>query len=169
MDFSGREAARSRKIVLAIGLPGCGKSTYFARKRIVPLSSDWIRQLLYDNPADQRRPDVVFRVLRYLLCRRLESGARINYVDATNLTRREREPFFRIAEEFGCAVEALFFDVPLEICLERNRKRVREVPEEAIQRMAKRLEPPSREEGFRRILMVRPRPVGSAMQQHGAG
>ena len=48
--------AKRGKVVVAIGLPGAGKSTYFARKKIVPLSSDLIRELLYDNAGDQRHP-----------------------------------------------------------------------------------------------------------------
>lgn len=146
-----------KRIVLAIGLPGSGKSTYFTRRGITPLSSDLLRRLLYDDSTDQRLPHLVFRALRYLLRARLLAGRRVNYVDATNLTRRDRSHFFRIAEDFGCAVDAIYFDVPLEECLERNRRRRRRVPEGAVRRMASKLEPPSDEEGFRHISVVRPR------------
>ena len=156
---------------MAIGLPGAGKSTYFARKGIVPLSSDMIRELLYDNAADQRHLEWVFAALRDLLRRRLAAGAQTTYIDATNLTRFFRRPFLQIAHEFGCTAEALYFYVPLEVCLERNRKRknlpagtardARGVPEDVLRRTARRIEPPMREEGFSRIVVAQSAPKGS--------
>ncbi len=153
---------------MAIGLPGAGKSTYFARRGIVPLASDLVRQLLYDNAADQRHPERVFAILRELLRCRLASGMRTTYIDATNLTRHYRRPYFELARQFGCQAEALYFDVPLEICLARNRNpgdrnrghgkqgRSRAVPEMALRCMAGELELPTRKEGFVRIRRVRP-------------
>jgi predicted kinase len=153
-DASARHPAEP-VIVVAIGLPGSGKSTYFSRQGIQPLSSDRLREWLLGDEADQRFPEYVFSALRYLLRMRLLIGHRVTYIDATNLTRRERAAYFTLARRFGCAVEALYFDVPLDLCLARNRLRPRQVPEEKVRQMAERLEPPSAAEGFRRITVLR--------------
>src|SRR5580698_1101525 len=41
-------------VVLAIGLPGSGKSSWFKRHNVVPLSSDMVRSLLFDDVREQR-------------------------------------------------------------------------------------------------------------------
>ena len=143
------------QIVLAVGLPGSGKSTYFARRGIHPLSSDVLRLWLLDDQTDQTRQAWVFRALRYLLRLRLLLGRPRNYVDATNLTRRERRFYFRMGARYGYDLEAIYFDVPVEVCRQRNRRRHRIVPEEAMHQMAQKLSSPSFEEGFTRILIVR--------------
>ena len=149
-----KEQKRGR-IILAVGLPGSGKSTYFARRGIHPLSSDTLRLWLLDDETDQSFQSGVFRALRYLLELRLRRGRPRNYVDATNLNPKERRPYFRLADRYGYELEAIFFDVPAEVCRERNRRRGRHVPEEAMDRMARRLRPPTLEEGFAKITVVK--------------
>ena len=78
-----------------------------------------------------------------------------NYVDATNLSPHERKQWIKMAKSFGYEVQAVFFDVPLSVCLERNSKRDRQVTDEVMQKMAERLKPPSFKEGFEKITIVR--------------
>jgi predicted kinase len=142
-------------VVLSIGLPGSGKSTWFKRHNILPLSSDMVRILLFDDVTEQRYQDLVFSTLRSMLRARLLARRPWNYVDATNLSPHERRSWVKLAHDFGYEAHAVFFDVPPEVCIERNRRRERNVPEDVMQRMAAKLRPPKFEEGFAKITVVR--------------
>jgi predicted kinase len=142
-------------VVLAIGLPGSGKSSWFKRHNITPLSSDLLRMLLFDDAQEQRFQDLVFSNLRSMLKARLIARRPLNYVDATNLTPHERHSWIKLAKDYGYEVQAVFFDVPVEVCLERNQRRDRVVGEDVLRRMAAKLKPPTFEEGFSKVTVVR--------------
>jgi predicted kinase len=141
-------------VYVLVGLPASGKSTWLSRRGVTPLSSDAMRLLLRDNENDQTIHGTVFAVLRRLLRLRLELGAAESYIDATNLTKRDRRQWIKIADLSGADCVAVYFDVPLAVCLERNAARQRVVPVEAMERLAKRLAPPELAEGFAAIEVV---------------
>lgn len=142
-------------VVLAIGLPGSGKTTWFKRRGVTPLSSDMLRSILFDDITEQRYQGLVFSTLRSLLRARLIAKMPWNYVDATNLSAHERRQWIKMAKSFGYEAQAVFFDVPLEVCMERNSRRERTVSDDIMRKMAERLRPPSFREGFSKITMVR--------------
>jgi predicted kinase len=154
-------------VVLAIGLPGSGKSSWFKRRGVTPLSSDLLRTILFDDTTEQRYQDLVFGTLRSLLRARLIARMPWNYLDATNLSPKERHGWIKMAREFGYEVHAVFFDVPLEVCMQRNLRRARIVPEEVMHRMAAKLRPPTFEEGFSKIIVVRVKKKDKVAEEEG--
>jgi predicted kinase len=144
------------KLIITVGLPGSGKSTYLARLGVNAISSDEIRRLITDDPLDQNMNARIFATVRYLVRQRISAARPVTYVDATHLTSWERKPYVKLAQRYGCQLEALFFDVPIETCIARNQARDRVVPEEAIRKMARLLVPPSKEEGFTSVLTIKP-------------
>ena len=142
-------------VVLAIGLPGSGKSSWFKRHNIHPLSSDLLRELLFDDAQEQRFQDLVFSNLRSMLKARLIARRPMNYVDATNLTPHDRHSWIKLAKDYGYDVQGLFFDVPLDVCMERHQRRGRAIAEDIMRKMAGKLKAPTFEEGFSKITVVR--------------
>ncbi len=98
----------------------------------------------------------IFSAIRYLVRQRIAAGRPVTYVDATHLTKWERKPYIKIAQRYDCTLEALFFDVPVEVCVARNQERERVVPEAIIQKMAQQMVPPSKAEGFGEITRITP-------------
>lgn len=165
-----KESSKAQKgaVVLAIGLPGSGKSSWFKRHNIIPLSSDLVRGLLFDDATEQRYQDLVFSSLRSLLRARLLAARPMNFIDATNLSPKERHSWIKMAHDFGYEAHAVFFDVPAEVCMERNRKRERNVPDEVMVRMAQKLRPPKFDEGFAKIIVVKLKLKKEAVAENAA-
>ena len=57
---------------------------------------------------------------------------RLTVSDATHLKREDRKPAVKIARYFEFNAAAIVFNIPLELCLARNRARERVVPEDAL-------------------------------------
>ena len=151
------------RVVLLVGLPGSGKSTWARQQSGGVLSTDEIRLLLSDDATNQSIHPKVFATLRYLLRRRLELRMPVTWIDATNTTRQERRMYIKLAQFYDARVEAVFFDTPAELCRERNRSRERRVPDEAIDILAARLRPPVLDEGFDHVTIYHSTADGTPM------
>lgn len=142
------------RLVVLVGLPASGKSTWLQDNQLFALSSDSVRELLTGDITDQSNNRLVFRTLRQLAAARARAEADVTYIDSTALTLWERRCWIRFAELHDCSPEAIFFDVPLTECKRRNALRPRKVPEDVMDRMAARLVPPSLDEGFTRVSTI---------------
>jgi predicted kinase len=131
------------------------------------ISSDALRETLSDDATNQNIHGQVFASMRYLIRQRLLLRRPVTYVDATHLTVRERRPYVAMSHLYECTAAALFFDVPLAICKERNRTRGRVVPEEAMELLASRLTPPSLTEGFEEVIRYSDLAKGGAQAPTG--
>ena len=79
------------KLVMLVGLPGSGKSTYAGKLKkegVIIHSSDRVREELGDV-NDQSKNEEVFRILHKRIKDDLKSGKSVAY-DATNLNRKRR-------------------------------------------------------------------------------
>ena len=145
------------RLLVLVGLPGCGKSTWARDQGLPTVSSDAMRHLLADDITNQSIHKQVFAAMRYLIRQRIALGRPVTCVDATHLTPKERRPYFRIK---GCRIEAVYFQVSVDVCQQRNALRDRVVPPDVIERMAAKLVRPSKKEGFSRIWLVPPERQG---------
>ncbi len=149
-----------KKLVLMVGVPGSGKSTLAQRladKGYSVLNADNIREELWGDPTDQREPDKVFEIFFQRMDELMKAGTDI-VVDNTNTNPRHREQAIGRARAKGYDdIQLWIVDVPLEICLERNRQRNRNVPEDIVAKMHNTINGPGRPKKHEgKIIIVRP-------------
>jgi predicted kinase len=133
--------------IILIGLPGAGKTTLYRQRFAtthVQVSKD-----LWPHAAKRgvRQRKMIEEAL---------GAGRSVVVDNTNPTIAERLAIIQTASPYGARVIGYFFDVSTRAAVARNAARTgpEKVPNVAIFAAAKRLEPPSLQEGFDRLYRV---------------
>lgn len=143
-------------LYVLVGLPGSGKSTWAQKQnqdKVSVISTDKIRLVCFGNEQDQTHNGRVFDIA-YCTLRGKGMENENCIFDATNLDRKTRKRIFKELKSYFAKFVAIYFDVPLEICLERNAMRTRVVPSHVIENMAKKLEKPTAQEGFSGVFTI---------------
>ncbi len=125
--FSFRDShlyLEEHSLIMLAGLPGAGKST-FANKWFSPsqvVSSDFYRDKVCDDENSMEASKDAFRIVDLITKSRLKRK-KLVVLDATNLMKRYRLKYLRMAEKFQAKSILIFLDLPLELCVERDGKR----------------------------------------------
>lgn len=130
------------KVILLSGLPASGKSTWakeFCKdhSNFIRINKDDIRAMMasdFSNP----REDIVLAMRDQAIVSAVEKRFGV-VIDDTNFEPKHKERVLElIKHRKSTEFVEKFFDVPLSVCLERNRTRPNPVPDQVIIDMAKR-------------------------------
>jgi predicted kinase len=121
------EPVVSPAFIVVSGLPGTGKS-YFCRRLaertpFVILESDVMRRALFPTPVYGAEESTrLFQAIHYLIEYLLKKGIPI-VLDATNLSERNRERLYHIADQLKAKLILVRVEAPHEVVRERLKNR----------------------------------------------
>lgn len=155
-----------KEILLLIGLPGSGKSTYISKlkkKHIVVSNDAYVEKkakqwkVNYKEAFDRSDRDETVSSTFRAFDKAIKKGSNV-IVDNTNMNKKERSYFLENAPPDYKKV-AIIFDVSpkeLEKRLKSREKEVgKQIPLEVLERMRKKYEKPTEREGFDEIKVVK--------------
>jgi hypothetical protein len=113
--------------VAVSGLPGTGKSYFCAklaeRLPFVILESDALRKTLFSPPSYSPEESArLFRILHRLIERLLKKGIPL-ILDATNLSERDRERLYNIADRIDARLILVRVEAPPDLVYQRLKAR----------------------------------------------
>lgn len=150
-------------LYISCGVPGSGKSTFLKEMKgeeEIIISRDEIRFALL-KPGEEyfSHEKEVYAKFLHAIAFNIKNGYNV-YADATHLNEKSRYLLLKQLKDRGCKpteINAIYFNVPLMTCLERNEYRLGTpayVPRGQIRRMAQQFVPPQKYEGFNNIWSV---------------
>ncbi len=143
-------------ITILCGIPGSGKSTWVREHgySYVVLCPDEFRFVMTGRDHWVAAEEAVWSAVK--TAARVLAGPQKHdiLIDSTAVSIGQRAQWIRMGSELKVPVHCLYFDVPLEVCHERNRARKRVVPEEVLNRQAEALEIPTKDEGFASVRTI---------------
>ena len=135
------------QLVIFVGLQAAGKSSFF-RERFASTHAHVSKDLMPRAARDKESRQLA----------QIEQALLIGQpvvVDNTNPRAADRAPLIELARRYEARVVGYFFEPGIQDSLRRNAAREPQVPKVAIFTTAKKLQPPSFEEGFDEIHHVR--------------
>jgi protein phosphatase len=122
-----------RTLLVLCGPAGSGKSTFAAQRFVETtiVSSDHCRAMICDDENNQNVNRDTFELFHLIIQKRLSLG-RFTVADSTALQPDARRKLRDLSRHFGYFGCLLIFNIPPEICLERNKSRQRLVEERVI-------------------------------------
>lgn len=139
------------ELIMLVGLPGSGKSTYAKSLKgdYIIHSSDDLREEMFGDVNENSKENnaKLFVELHKRIKDDLRNGKNVIY-DATNLNRKRRIAFLRELTHIPCHKSCLLVMTPYYLCQRNNKQRQRCVPEDVIKRMYMNFQPPNKIEGW---------------------
>jgi bifunctional polynucleotide phosphatase/kinase len=136
----------SKEMVIFVGAPGSGKSTFF---------KNHLTDYVHINNDTLKKKEKCHKVAREAL-----AAGKSVVVDNTNPEKKTRQDYIDMAKEHKYPVRCFFFDVPKPIAFHMDNQREmnlhrkhssKRVGQIAIHTFYKKLEAPSKDEGFGEI------------------
>ncbi len=123
----------SPSLIVLVGPPGSGKSTWAAQLEASVVSSDALRALTGEGEHDLRASVDAFAVLDDVVERRMKRRL-TTVIDSLGTDPQRRTTWRALAERHGVPCVAVIFDVPAAQVRKQNRSRPERVPDEVLRK-----------------------------------
>jgi len=135
------------QLVIFVGLPGSGKSTYYFA-HFSETHSHVSKDLISNARRREDRQSI-------LIEKALAAGESV-VIDNTNPSRDIRAPLIALGKRHGARIVACYFECSVRLAIVRNAKREGKgrVPNVAIFTTQKKLQPPALDEGFDEVHVI---------------
>lgn len=147
-------------IHMMIGIQGSGKTT-FSNELANDINAEIVSTDLVRITNPGISEDLVWPYVYKQVAECVKNNIEVIF-DATSITPKVRKRFIDNVESHGvkCVIVAYFFDVDKNVCAKRVEKRNKDntqinIPIEVIYSYSERLVPPTLDEGFKCIKIVR--------------